>query len=270
MKNPLLSISIFLFAIASATPLIAQKNFYRTVKVRGDITLIASGKHLYTDKKFKTGEALLFGSVKDCVVVIDDQSSAFLLVPDTTLRHYKRIPIPLGVGTRAGYILSDLQLRQYFEQNDSLLLLNGRFSLLLGAKTFPMDEGHFFYLQYTWKGDTINKKLGFSGDTLIIAEKEVYKVDGQAIDPSEVSGDFFLRYFIADKQESIAYPDLWRPVHLINMPEADITAEVRVLLDEGEKQPFEEQLKSVSNYLALFYGRAGALELEHWLKELNH
>lgn len=268
-NNHLLLLPLLAFCVFSAPLLSAQKTTYRTIKVKGKVTLAAARKPLRKDQKFNANDALVFGSATDFVIAIDDKTAAFLLQPDAPLRTYRVKPLNLTVNTKPGYILTDLQLRQFLNENDSLLLLDGRFSLLLGKDAFPMDEKHFFYLQYLWKGDTINKRLGHRGDTLVIDEKELYKVDGKPIDPTEVSNTCFLRYFDAATQESIAYPDMVQPIYIINTPEADLKTEIGILMDATKGQEEHSRMLQIDNYLVRFYGKAGEWELVRWFKALD-
>lgn len=242
---------------------LAQTHLYQTVKVRGSVILSNNKKPLQREQKFKTTEALSFKSQKDYVVVTDHKKGTFLLIPDASLKKYKATPLTINIDTRPGKILSDWQLRQFLMLHDSLLLLTGRFSLELGKEAFLMDDNHFFYLQYDWKGDTINKQLGFRGDTLVIDQQELLKVDGHPVGPHEISNAFFLRYYNALTQESIAYPDTKSPLYLVFPQEEDLRAEVRTLLKSLEIDP-SEAVPLIENYLTQLYGIPG-LELHQWL-----
>lgn len=268
-NNKALIALLLVLCTLSVSLLSAQKSTYRTIKVKGRVTLAATGKPLRKDQKFNTTDALAFGSTTDFVVVIDGNTAAFLLQPDASPHTYRAKSLNLTVNTKPGYILTDLQLRQFFNENDSLLLLNGRFSLLLGKDAFPMDEKHFFYLQYLWKGDTINKQLGYRGDTLVIDEKELYKVDGKPIDPKDVSSACFLRYFNTETKESTAYPDTFRPVYIINAPREALKQEIGVLLRTTKGQEEKMRLLQMDNYLVRFYGKAGEWDLVRYFKALD-
>lgn len=255
---------ILLLTILSQV-LSAQSTTYRTVKVRGNITLTKTGKKLQKDFRFNAKEALTFRAKTDALVVVDEKSGTFLLTPDSTLRKYRVKPLSISLDTRPGNILSDAQLRQFFEQNDSLLLLNGSFSLLLGNKAFPMDDRHLFYLQYTWNGQKINKILPFSGDTLFIRADSVFQVDQHPIDPGSVSSPFYLYYFYKDTKVSVAYPDMGVPIYLIQEPENRLRDEIETLLDALQITDHEQRLLAAANYLTEMYGRPGETELWHWL-----
>ena len=241
----------------------AQTPLYQTVKVRGTVTMSKNNKPLKQEQKFKTTDALTFKSKKDGVVVTDHKKGTFLLTPEASLKKYRVHPLTVNIDTRPGKILSDWQLRQFLLQQDSLLLLSGRFSLELGKEAFPMDTNHFFYLQYVWKGETIHKRLGFHGDTLIIDKNELFKVDGLAIDPLDVPNTFFLRYYNTQTQESVAYPDLEHSLHMVIPQETELRTEVRILLKNLDLDP-STGLSAIDNYLSQLYGKPG-LELYQWL-----
>jgi hypothetical protein len=257
-------IAIWLLHIAA--PLFAQT--YTVVKARGQVSLQSNSKKiLKREDKFKAGP-LQFATTKDFLVVLDGKEAAFLLYPDATLKKYKAKSLP-PVGTKPGLILNDLQLRQFLNENDSLLLFNGRFSLILGEEAFPMDENHFFYVQYMWKGDTIAKRLGHRSDTLLIEAKELYKVDNNPVDPKEVSEKCTFWYHNEQTKESVEYPGYSRPIYIISANDEAIKAEVQMLLRPYRNQDFHIRMRVASTYLSRFYGVVGDWELEQLLKELN-
>jgi hypothetical protein len=264
IKNLLVLWVCLLLCSAGGNKLTAQV-VYQQVKARGEIKHSGTGKLLQRGEKFKANDVLEFSSAKDAAVVIDQNKGAFLIYPEASLKRYRTKPLP-AVGARPGLVLTDLELRQLLHSEARLLLLNGQFRLVLGQQAFPMDETRFFYLEYLWKGEPINKKLRFAADTLIIDWKEVYTVDGQPIDPSDASDYCFLRYYDMNKAEVTAYPDLEQPIYLVRTPMDELEAEVRMIL-AGEKG---EHIVKVANYLKAMYGQAGGPDIEDWLKSLGY
>lgn len=240
---------------------------YTVVRAQGKVSLQSNHKPLRREDKFKAAP-LQFSSTKDFLVVLDEREAAFLLYTDATLKKHRTKPLP-PIGTRPGLILNDLQLRKFLNDNDSLLLLNGQFSLILGKDAFPMDDQHFFYLQYVWKGDTINKKLSFKHDTLLIKAVELYKVDEQPIDPAEVSEKCYLFYLNTQTQESVAYPALDSPIYIVQPNDKEVKKEVKMMLQPYWDKPFHICLQAALTYLSGIYGTPGDAELEQLLKELN-
>jgi hypothetical protein len=238
---------------------------YRIIKIRGNISIAASGKKLQCDTKFKTSDKLVFSAATDALVVADEKSGTFLITPEASLRKYRLKALAISLDTRPGNILADPQLREFLLQNDSLLLLNGRFSLLLGNKAFPMDSTHLFYLQYTWDNQEINKILPSSGDTLFIRTDSLFRVDNAPIDPGSISSPFYLFYFNTETRQSIAFPDLVVPLFLIQESEQQLRAEIERLFDTLQLSDPEQQFLAANNYLTLLYGRPGEIDLWHWL-----
>lgn len=266
MKNiKITTVFVAIWFLHIAAPLLAQT--YIVVKARGKVSLQSNSKALKREDKFKSGP-LQFATPKDFLVVLDEKEAAFLLYPDATLKKYMAKPLP-PIGTRPGLILNDLQLRQFLNENDSLLLVNGRFSLVLGQEAFPMDENHFFYVEYTWRGQTIPKRLSHRGDTLIIDAKELYKVDGKPVDPQEVSEKCTFWYRNEQTQESVAYPGFDRPIYIVRTDDEAIKAEVQMLLRSYKNQEFHVRVKVTNTYLSRFYGVAGDWELDRLVKELE-
>lgn len=245
------------------------KASFRVVKVFGNVSLATKKEPLQRNQKIQRNEPLRFGSLQDMVVVIDEKGGAYLLLPQQTLQQYRTKPLTFGVSTRPGRILNDLQLRQYFVENDSLLLIDGKFSLVLGNAAFPMNEERFFYLEYTWKGQKIPKKLGYRGDTLMIDTKELYKVDGVPIDRAEVLQNYHLYYRNAKTEESVAYPDLKQPIFIFEAKNLDLQEELKLVLGSVVQQSYQEKSAKADAYIKALYGKVGERELQRIIKQLN-
>ncbi|MEZ4941902.1 MAG: hypothetical protein R3D58_13570 [Saprospiraceae bacterium] len=242
---------------------------YTVVKPKGKITLKSGKRQLRTGDTFKAGP-LKFSTPKDFLVVLDETAATFLLYPaDSSLKKYVVKPLP-PVGLKPGdIILTDLQLREFLKENDSLLLLNGTYSLILGKTEFPMNKDSFFYMKYIWKGDTVLKKLDYREDTLIINSETLYQVYEHPIDPLEVSAQYYLRYYTAAKKESVAYPEKMRPIYIIRPDETALAEEVNILLQATKAQPMKVRTLVVRSYLSAFYGMPGDWELDQLIKKLS-
>lgn len=262
-KTILTLIALGLFHIAA--PILAQT--YTVVRAQGKVTLQSNKKTLRHADKFKAAP-LQFSDIRDFLVVLDEKEEAFVLYPEATLKKHQTKHLP-PTGARPGLILSDLQLRTFLDDNDSLLLLNGQYSLLLGRDAFPMDDQHFFYLQYVWRGDTINKKLSFRQDTLLIQAAELYKVDGNPIDPMEVSERHYLFYLNTRTQKSVAYPPSGNPLYILRPDDEAIQKEMNMILQPHQDKPFHLRLQAATTYLREIYGTPGDAEVEHLIKTLQ-
>ena len=265
MRHKKITIPFFVIWILHiATLTFAQT--HTVVKTRGKVALQTNNKPLRRDDKFKMGP-LRFSNIKDALVTIDEKEGAFLHIPaDSTLTKHRSKPLRGPVGTRPGHILTDFQLRSFLNQNNTLLLLDGQFSLVLGKEAFPIDNQHYFYLQYTWHGEQIPKMLHFRGDTLLIDAKELYKVDEKPINPSEVSEEYYLFYYSEKDSISNAYPALDVPLYLAR-PDTDVLKqEIALLLKGNASQARQERLRQIEAYLEAVYGKPGDAELDRFLK----
>lgn len=256
-KTTITLLTLWLFHIAAVT--FAQ--IHTVIKTRGKVTLQSTNKPLRRDDKFKMGP-MRFSKIKDALVTIDEKDGAFLHYPaDSTLTKHRSKPLRGPVGTRAGYIHTDLQLRNFLNENSSLLLLDGQFSLILGKTAFPMDSQYYFFLQYTWRGEQIPKKLPFRGDTLFIDAKELYKVDGKPINPAEVSDEYYMYYHSEEDSVSLAYPALEVPIYLAQPDMESLKQEIAILLKGDSTLSRQERCKKIEAYLEAAYGKPGDVEL---------
>jgi len=95
-----------------------------------------------------------------------------------------------------------------FMSSDNLLI-EDELKLLVRIPQFPMNEGQFFYIEYTYNNERIPKKLSYIGDTLSISKIDLLKVDGKPIDPKSVSNyKFYYRNSITKMSTEICnlYP----------------------------------------------------------------
>lgn len=265
MKNINITTTVLaIWLLQMAIPLLAQT--HTVIKTRGKVSLQTNNKPLRRDDKIKMGP-LRFSNIKDALVTIDEKEGAYLHIPaDSTLTKHRSNLLRSVVGKRPGHILTDLQLRNFLNENNTLLLLDGQFSLVLGKEAFPMDSQHYFYLQYTRHGEQIPKMLPFRGDTLFIDAKELYKVDNNPINPSEVSEEYYLFYYSEKDSISNAYPALDVPIYLARPDMEVLKQEIALLLKGNTSQTRQERLRQIEAYLEAAYGKPGEAELERFLK----
>jgi hypothetical protein len=109
-------------------------------------------------------------------------------------------PVRGRLSTRAGSINNSLDFQKHFDEGTTVLLGNS-YSISVSSAAFPMDDTKFFYAQYQYEGETINKKLESQGEKLIFNLTDFYSIDGQPVEPNMASeGKLF--YYNAEDQSS--------------------------------------------------------------------
>jgi hypothetical protein len=60
-------------------------------------------------------------------------------------------------------------------------------AIKLNLPTFPLDEKHFFYVEFVFKGDTIRKQIENFNGGIIIRKESIFLVKGKDINESEAT-----------------------------------------------------------------------------------
>lgn len=104
------------------------------------------------------------------------------------------------LSTRAGGINNALDFTKHFGKGP-IAILGEEYKVPVSKMAFPMNDRQFFYAQYEYDGETINKKLNNLDDLLVFEVSSLYAVDDVPIDAEAVKS-MTLFYYNAASQES--------------------------------------------------------------------
>jgi hypothetical protein len=246
-------ILVFLFIESS----FSQDNF-KVIKVNGTILLKTKGISLETGTVFSEKEDLLFRSEDATAAVINSQRGRMILTNknhDLSAASSNYLPSMYNISSRGGSLVNLMDLQNFFSGKYVVL---GRQTIELDKSNFPMDKDHFFFLRYIYKGEEINKKLEYSGDSLVIDKRSLYTVDGNPI-PSPDNTAIRLFYHKGSESVLISEFDLIFPD--INQ----LKKEIQIILDETKGKSTGEKVGEVNSYLNEFYGKVYKENLISWL-----
>lgn len=259
MKKLVYWIFICLFLFASH-PLQSQVN-YRVIKVNGNIVYLSTGSSMAQGDVFDENENLSFQTPNSRAAVINPNSGRFILTPDNAddLSSAKSnfLPAMSNLSTRGGIINNLMDLQNQFCDNMVVLC---EAVYYLNPYQFPMNEEEFFFLKFQYKGEEINKKLGFDQNRLILSREDILKVDEkpiEKIDHHEVS----LYYMKGELSEyisnfSLIIPDL-----------DEIKTECQIILDESTDKSYNQKVNDISAYLFEFYGKPDKQDVISYLEK---
>jgi len=250
-----------LFIINSET--YAQDRF-TVIKISGSIVISRTNSPLDIGTAFEQDEDLLFKIPASRAAVINPQRGRYLLTADNELdfRNSKSDFLPASdkIAARGiGVILNVNDLKNYFE--GSYVILDS-IKIKLNPDVFPMSDKKYFYIRYSYKDETINKKLKFTSDTLIIKRNELFTIDGKEIPHPEIT-EMKLMYM----EEGLNYvstpicaftpvfPDLFQ-----------LKKEVKVILDQMKPKSYKEKLLEISSFINDFYGKPDEDNMKEWLR----
>lgn len=255
MKSLFISLVTLFFFLGTS---FGQENF-KVIKVNGSILLRAKNISLQTGTVFSEREDLLFRTDDATASVINSQKGRLILTSrnhDLSKIQSNYVPAMYNISTRGGSLSNLIDLQNLFSGKYVVL---DKQKIILDDETFPMDNDHFFFLKYLYKGEEIPKKLDYSGDTLIIDKKNLYTVDGKPI-PNPDNTAIKLFYMNGDKLVQI------NEFNLIFPDSKQLKAEVKIILDTMKSLSSKEQVGEVTAYIYDQYGKIQQQNLLAWLK----
>jgi hypothetical protein len=256
MKSIIQALFLIITVIAPAN----GQNDFKVIKVNGSILIRTRGISLETGTVFSEKEDLLFRSEDATAAVINSQKGRLIITAknhDLAAASSNYLPSMYNISSRAGLISKSSDLSSLFSGRYVALDRQGT---KIDKETFPMDKDHFFFLRYSYKGELINKKLDFSGDTLIIDRSTLFTIDGTPI-PSADNTSIKLFYRKGDESVFISEFDLIFP----DMNQ--LTKETKIILDEIKGKSVDEKINEVGSYINEFYGRVPRENLTEWMKK---
>jgi hypothetical protein len=251
-------IPVFLFLFIATDSLLSQQDF-KVIRVNGSILLKTKGVSLETGTVFSDKEDLIFRSEDATAAVINSQKGRLILTSknhDLSTASSNNMPSMYNISSRGGPLLNNSDLRNHFSGKYVVL---DRQVIKIDNKSFPMDNNNFFFLRYIYKGEEINKKLGFRADTLIIDKNSLFTVDGKPIPNADNTA---IKLYYRKGEESLLINDF----DLIFPDMIQLKKEAEIILSEIKSKPAKEKIGEINSYLNEFYGKAYEENLISWLK----
>lgn len=232
---------------------------YRVIKVNGQIVYTKSGKDMHQGDVFASNASLKFKTSESRAAVISKLKGRKILTAKSSKGNKATLlPAMNGLSTRSGGIVNLLDLKNHF--NGSYLVIDEA-KVKIGGKDFTQGKGNFFFLRYDYNGETINKKLSSSEDSLILNPDEIFKIDGKSIDGSKINA-VKLYYRNGSKSQ---YINQFAPQFVKG---DDLKMEVQIIIEELKDKEKKEKTDEVTSYLIENYAKPGRDNL-NWYLENN-
>lgn len=251
-------------AIGQNTPVVN----YRVLKTNGFQVKNQTRKQtLYRDSEFSSSDILNFPTkdTKLAVVQIGSFGETFEMVPlADNLKRYKLNPSNSLLASRPGKLATYVNFIAFLRDR-KMLILDGKSLIEVVGTKFPMDEDHFFYIQYDWTGDKnepVNKRLPIEGNSFVISKNELLKVDGQSITADQAS-NYRLFYYNAKTEESL----FLQKFDLVFPDDQQLIQEVRTIIEGSSNTDMDALINGVAKYLNTHYGEPSIWDLQRWLRK---
>ncbi len=259
--NIILKSTIAVFLILTFINTQAQE--YKTIRVNGTILLEKNNTPLQSGTEFEEDDNLVFKSYNSLATVINAQKGRFILKPDNTDLAYAKAsytPAMSNISSRSGSFITALDLKNHL---DGKYVFYEEMFLQINPEIFPMSDNKYFFLRYMYEGDTINKKLAFSKDTLFIVTSQVFSIDNNPVDYSKVN-NIELWYMQRDLGNKITLISSFEPVIINN---EELKSELAIIFEAYSDKSEEEKISEAISYIHEFYGTSNQENFRSWLHE---
>jgi len=182
---------------------------YTVIHSIGKILDTNSGKYLTKGTKVDESASLMFETKGARAAVLSSSRGRFVIQEKASAGSTSDViytltsvisPARGRLSTRAGGINNKLDFEKFFAE-EPVAILGDRLATKISSMAYPMNDSKFFYAQYQYEGEAINKKLTNEEDQLIVKPSAFFSIDGNSIDPLDAS-EIKLFYYNAEAQES--------------------------------------------------------------------
>lgn len=242
------------------TPVKADDEKYKVIKVSGKIEFKESGTLLKQGDVFTAKTELEFKTPESRAAVISPGKGRFILTASNSKgKSSNLIPAMNTVETRGGSILNLIQLQTIFSEN--LVILN-KLKLIIGKQAFPMNDDHFFYLEYMIDNDTIYKKLEYNADTLLLNPKNIFRVDQEEIEIPERK--IMILYYRNEKENKTLRVAEFEAI----MPDMiQFKSEIKILIENLKDTKSKKKLSEILAFISDFYGHPDKENVSEYIQK---
>ena len=241
------------------------QDLFTVIKVSGNIVIERTGSSLGIGTAFAQNENLLFKVPDSRAAVINPQRGRFLLTSDNLneFRNSKSNFLPSAgkISTRSSFSGSKANALKDQMEGDFVIL--NEINILVDTTVFPLTEKKFLYISYEYNSRTINKKLTFHSDTLIIKRNELLTVDGKVISDPHID-NMKLIYLKEDEPYLTTTVCSFNPVFPDNKA---FSQEIGVIIDKMDKKSYDEKVNEIAAFIEEFYGKVDENSLKRWLNK---
>lgn len=252
MKKLLLILSLLFFSVS----VFAGGDSYQVLHVKGTIMVKASGKILKPGDMISSEDQLVFRG-DAMAAVISPQKGRFVMKSGPAANANSEIvayvkssisPASSKLSTRKGLINNSLDLKKYFDEGKTPVVVTGKLAISVNASTFPLDNDHFFYIRYKYKGEDVNKQLEFQNDKFFVEKQTLFSVDGKPIAESDITGPLTLFYFHKEVSDPISVVQFSFPI-----PE-ELAQQIKMIKNANAGKSKKETLDEIYAFVSETYG----------------
>lgn len=249
--------------------LLAQNFTYYVLTMKGSVVSKNMGREFQTGDIISTDDEVTFKGETDMVGLIRSDGKRFVL---KNQKEKKGVRLKYDEAKMIGktrvewknLTLNSLEDLQDYFCEAPYIFLDSIAKIRINQKTYSQNGAQFFYFHFIWKGpngeETIDKKLEYKKDTLILRQSTIFKVDKKPIQQKDVR-DYTLMYYNRGELQKVG-------LFNVVFPDQDkMKSEVKIMVDiyNRTKTPVSVIQGDVEAYIRQFYGSIDKINLTHWL-----
>jgi hypothetical protein len=249
----LLSLALVLFGVLSAS---AQETI-DVLGVKGTVKM--AGKPVAKGTKLKATDKINFA--KGSLLLVNTASLGRLFLQPSTATNTKNdidvavsafIPKTKRNSAKSNFMLASSQEFQNYFSKEKLLIVGAALPVPINVKNYPMNDDSFFYLRYTYKNESVNKKLDNKDSLLLLSKDLIYAADARPVEKISDATNFEIYYYDNIAEESVLITKL----SLVFVDDITAKPEVQGVVDllkaSGTTKP--DIIKELTSYFYQFYG----------------
>ncbi len=253
---------LIIIAISVSQLLVAQE--FTTLHVNGTILDKAANKQLITGYTFGKSDQFLFKTTNANAMIINKSTGNRFILKESNaadaLASSNLTPSMSNISSRAGGALNNrLDLMNHFQGKYVIL---GTLKVIINPSVFPMNESEFFFIRYIYKGEEINKKLDYSGDTLFINKDSLLRVDDKPILNEDIT-EMKMMYF-SKKDDKSVVTEISSSFYPVFPDENELKTEIKIIKDAVKQKKETETIKDVADYINEVYGKVNMDNITDW------
>lgn len=263
------NLTAFFICILFSFNLLAQNHTFYVLTMKGSVASKNMGREFQTGDIISSDDELTFKQETDMVGMVRSDGKRFVL---KNMKEKKGAILKYDEAKMIGktrvewknLTLSSLEdLKEYFTESP-FIFLDTIAKIRINQKTYAQNGAQFFYFHFMWKGpnglESVDKKLEYKKDTLILRQSTIFKVDKKPIEQKDVT-DYNLMYYNRGELFKIG-------TFNVIFPDQDkLKSEIKIMVDifNRNKVPPTQIHGEVEAYIRQFYGSIDKVNLVNWL-----
>ncbi|MEZ4943627.1 MAG: hypothetical protein R3D58_22330 [Saprospiraceae bacterium] len=251
---------------------------YQVVKVKGAVSRVKSGifSELNPGIWISRYDTLNFPAVDDRLWLLNTNRESFVVFKDQNARKFRLSnglqPVSAGLQpatysvTLKGRSIQTSELAQFFDDNPSILLLNGKFSIYFNPAESTLHPGDYFYIEFYSGGILTSRMLTLEPNAISFFEDQLFNVHDPALADGSEARLVNLYYYSKKYNHAVFINSL----DLVRVDEARLTQEALVLFNahKSDSGASETAKTTIENFIETLYGHPDPVQFDYWYQNL--